>query len=79
MRQANYDLPCTPTQPDWLHEPTKVVVYLDGMSRALHYSTDTDGLARKIRAPKSLSAVAFFDPDGKLDTVFNCANLPQRH
>jgi hypothetical protein len=24
------------TEPDWLHEPTKVAVYLDGMSRALH-------------------------------------------
>ena len=23
------------TEPDWLHEPTKVVVYLDGMSRGL--------------------------------------------
>jgi hypothetical protein len=25
-----------PTEPDWLHEPTKVAVYLDGMSRSLH-------------------------------------------
>ena len=25
-----------PTTPDWLHEPTKVAVYLDGMSRGLH-------------------------------------------
>lgn len=25
-----------PTVPDWLHEPTKVAVYLDGMSRGLH-------------------------------------------
>ena len=25
-----------PTEPDWLHEPTKVAVYLDGMSRGLH-------------------------------------------
>jgi hypothetical protein len=24
------------TEPDWLHEPTKVVIYLDGMSRGLH-------------------------------------------
>jgi ATP-dependent helicase YprA (DUF1998 family) len=24
------------TEPDWIHEPTKVAVYLDGMSRALH-------------------------------------------
>jgi len=24
------------TTPDWVHEPTKVVVYLDGMSRGLH-------------------------------------------
>jgi hypothetical protein len=24
------------TEPDWLHEPTKVAVYLDGMSRGLH-------------------------------------------
>lgn len=24
------------TEPDWLHEPTKVAVYLDGMSRSLH-------------------------------------------
>jgi hypothetical protein len=24
------------TSPDWLHEPTKVAVYLDGMSRGLH-------------------------------------------
>ena len=24
------------TTPDWLHEPTKVAVYLDGMSRGLH-------------------------------------------
>jgi len=24
------------TFPDWLHEPTKVAVYLDGMSRGLH-------------------------------------------
>jgi len=25
-----------PTEPDWLHEPTKVAIYLDGMSRGLH-------------------------------------------
>ncbi|MBV8558450.1 MAG: DUF1998 domain-containing protein, partial [Planctomycetaceae bacterium] len=25
-----------PTEPDWLHEETKVAVYLDGMSRGLH-------------------------------------------
>lgn len=25
-----------PTKLDWLHEPTKVAIYLDGMSRALH-------------------------------------------
>jgi hypothetical protein len=25
-----------PTTPDWLHEPTRVAVYLDGMSRGLH-------------------------------------------
>jgi hypothetical protein len=25
-----------PTTPDWLQEPTKVAVYLDGMSRSLH-------------------------------------------
>src|SRR4051794_1818842 len=25
-----------PTSPDWLYEPTKVAVYLDGMSRGLH-------------------------------------------
>lgn len=24
------------TEPDWVHEPTKVAVYLDGMSRGLH-------------------------------------------
>jgi hypothetical protein len=24
------------TDPDWLHEPTKVAIYLDGMSRGLH-------------------------------------------
>jgi len=24
------------TEPDWLHEPRKVAVYLDGMSRGLH-------------------------------------------
>ena len=24
------------TEPDWLHEPTKVAIYLDGMSRGLH-------------------------------------------
>ncbi|MBI2806633.1 MAG: DEAD/DEAH box helicase [Planctomycetes bacterium] len=24
------------TEPDWVHEPTKVTVYLDGMSRGLH-------------------------------------------
>ena len=24
------------TEPDWLHEETKVAVYLDGMSRGLH-------------------------------------------
>ena len=25
-----------PTTPDWVHEPTKVAVYMDGMSRGLH-------------------------------------------
>jgi ATP-dependent helicase YprA (DUF1998 family) len=25
-----------PTEPDWLHESTKVAIYLDGMSRGLH-------------------------------------------
>jgi len=25
-----------PTRPDWLHEPSKVAIYLDGMSRHLH-------------------------------------------
>ncbi|WP_152054350.1 hypothetical protein [Tautonia marina] len=24
------------TEPDWLHEPSRVAVYLDGMSRGLH-------------------------------------------
>jgi hypothetical protein len=24
------------TTPDWVHEPTKVAVYVDGMSRGLH-------------------------------------------
>ena len=40
-RQANaasgsHQRPGLSTEPDWLHEPTKVAVYLDGMSRALH-------------------------------------------
>jgi len=26
----------SPTEPDWVHEPTKVAIYLDGMSRGLH-------------------------------------------
>jgi hypothetical protein len=30
-----------PTTPDWLHEPTKVAVYLDGMSRGLHSDPKT--------------------------------------
>lgn len=25
-----------PTEPDWLYEPSKVAIYLDGMSRSLH-------------------------------------------
>jgi hypothetical protein len=29
------------TEPDWLHEPTKVAVYLDGMSRGLHGDPQT--------------------------------------
>ncbi|WP_419555813.1 DEAD/DEAH box helicase [Planctellipticum variicoloris] len=30
-----------PTEPDWLHEATKVAIYLDGMSRGLHGDPNT--------------------------------------
>src|SRR5690606_1650654 len=30
-----------PTRPDWLHESTKVAIYLDGMSRHLHGDAKT--------------------------------------
>jgi hypothetical protein len=30
-----------PTEPDWVYEPAKVAVYLDGMSRALHGDPNT--------------------------------------
>ena len=37
MPQINHDVSAgLSTEPDWLHEPTKVAVYLDGMSRGLH-------------------------------------------
>src|SRR5205823_5373913 len=39
------------TEPDWLHEPTKVAVYLDGMSRGLHGDPKTaqrDQLIRQL-------------------------------
>ena len=36
MPQADHDLAGIATEPDWVHEPTKVAVYLDGMSRGLH-------------------------------------------
>jgi len=29
------------TTPDWLHEPSKVAVYVDGMSRGLHGDPNT--------------------------------------
>jgi hypothetical protein len=38
-----------PTTPDWLHEPTKVAVYLDGMSRGLHGDPKTSQRDQLIR------------------------------
>src|SRR5690348_969823 len=38
-----------PTIPDWLHEPTQVAVYLDGMSRGLHGDPKTAQRGQLIR------------------------------
>jgi hypothetical protein len=38
-----------PTEPDWLYEPSKVAVYLDGMSRTLHGDPKTAKLDQLIR------------------------------
>jgi hypothetical protein len=38
------------TEPDWLHEDTKVAVYLDGMSRGLHGDPKTAQRDQLIRS-----------------------------
>ena len=42
------------TEPDWLHEPTKVAVYLDGMSRGLHGDPKTAQRDQLIRGTLEL-------------------------
>lgn len=38
-----------PTEPDWLYEPMKVAVYLDGMSKSLHGDPKTAQRDKLIR------------------------------
>jgi ATP-dependent helicase YprA (DUF1998 family) len=47
-----------PTEPDWLHEETKVAVYLDGMSRALHGDPKTAQRDQLIRGMLELDGYA---------------------
>lgn len=42
------------TEPDWFHEPTKVAVYLDGMSRGLHGDPKTAQRDQLIRGTLEL-------------------------
>jgi hypothetical protein len=48
------------TEPDWLHEPTKVAVYLDGMSRALHGDPKTAQRDQLIRGMLELDGYKVF-------------------
>jgi hypothetical protein len=43
------------TEPDWLHEDTKVAVYLDGMSRGLHGAPQTAQMDQLIRSMLELA------------------------
>ena len=45
-----------PTEPDWLHEASKVAVYLDGMSRGLHGDPKSPARTRSSGRPSNSTA-----------------------